>query len=215
MSVIDFKKRHTDNWDVMHEHLQSPDSMVYIDDTNRDFSSPTSIDLNVGSAYIIPGSNQSFAFPEEGLKVKPHCSVVIYTEQRIKLPYNVFGVVTGKGSFIFKGCFLSTGKIDPAFDGYLKIGFHNGGNSSLVLKKGDPFATVFFLNTDATLNSPLKEYQTNLNPDLPRLNMMQRCGMYIKEHWLSMLAWSLISIPAFFYYVVQIIDIVSRWLSQK
>lgn len=206
MSVIDFKKRHTDNWDVMHEHLQSPDSMIFINDAGKKYTCPTSIDLNVGSAYIIPGSNQSFAFPEDGLKVKPHCSVVIYTEQRMKLPYNVFGVVTGKGSFIFKGCFLSTGKIDPAFDGYLKIGFYNGGNSSLVLKKGDPFATVFFLNTDATLNAPLKEYQTSLNPDLPHIKLIQRCWMYAKEHWVSFFAWVVVAVPSAIFYILQILN---------
>lgn len=206
MSVIDLKKRHTFDWDEMHKHLSSPDSMVYLGNTRKDVSCPTSIDLNVGSVYIIPGSNQTYAIPDEGLKIKPHRSVVVYTEQRMKLPYNVFGVVTGKGTFIFKGCFLSTGKIDPAFDGYLKIGFYNGGNSSVVLKKGEPFATVFFLNTDATLKAPLREYQTNLAPDVPRITWYQRCWIYTKEHWLSFLAWAIVALPAAIDYIMRILN---------
>ena len=204
MSVVNLSKRHTNQWDEVHEHLQSPDSMIYINEGNN--INPTSMDLEVGSAYIVPGSNQTFAISEtEGLKIKPHESVVIYTKQRVKLPYNVFGVVTGKGTYIFKGCFLSTGKIDPAFDGYLKIGFLNGGNSSVVLKKGEPFATAFFLNTDATLKAPLREYQTNLTPDLPRIKWYQGCWIYMKEHWISFLAWAILAFPTAIYYTMQII----------
>ena len=124
MSVIDLKKRVTQKWEEMHDELKSESSLVYIDQ-ELDDNNRTSMDLEVGSAYILPGSNQTYKIPEKGIEIKPRKAVVIYTKQRLKLPYNVFGVVTGKGSYIFRGCFLSTGKIDPAFDGYLKIGFLN------------------------------------------------------------------------------------------
>lgn len=214
MSILDLNKRQTNDWEEMHKHLSSPDSMVYIDNVRIDAT--TSIDLNVGEAYIIPGSNHTYSIPEtDGLKVKPHRSVVIYTKQRIKLPYNVFGVVTGKGLFIFKGCFLSTGKIDPAFDGYLKIGFYNGGNSSVRLRRGDAFATAYFLNSDGTLTAPLKQYQTELSPDLPKIKVHQRVWLYIKENWIRFLAWAFIAIPTALLYISQFIDLLKGWLSQK
>lgn len=213
MSIIDFNKRHTSDWEEMHLHLSSPDSLVYIDNVDNEIARPTSIDLNVGDAYIIPGSNHIFAIPDNGLIVKPHCAVVIYSKQRIKLPYNVFGVVTGKGSLIFRGCFLSTGKIDPAFDGQLKIGFFNGGNQKICLKSGEPFATAYFLNADATLTAPLNQYQTGLSPDLPEITIYQKIWLYTKAHWISFVAWAIVAIPTFLLYSSQFIELVIKWLS--
>lgn len=134
MSVIDLKRRSTSDWEEMHKHLQSTDSTVFIAPLIYRKVGPVSMDIEVGDAYIIPGSNETFEIPKDGVQVKPRQSIVVYTRQRFKLSYNVFGVVTGKGKYIFKGCFLSTGKIDPGFEGCLKIGFFNGGCSSIKLK---------------------------------------------------------------------------------
>ena len=182
MSVIDLKKRVSQDWDIMHEHLQDESSLVYINQ-KLDDNNFTSIDLEVGSAYILPGSNQTYRIPDKGIEIKPRKAVVIYTKQRLKLPYNVFGVVTGKGSYIFRGCFLSTGKIDPAFDGYLKIGFLNESNSSITLKPGDKFATAFFLSTESVLDAPLNKYQTELEPSLPVLKWHKKVLYWLKDNW--------------------------------
>lgn len=182
MSVIDLKKRVSQDWDIMHEHLQDESSLVYINQ-KLDDNNFTSIDLEVGSAYILPGSNQTYRIPDKGIEIKPRKAVVIYTKQRLKLPYNVFGVVTGKGSYIFRGCFLSTGKIDPAFDGHLKIGFLNESNSSITLKPGDKFATAFFMSTESTLKAPLKEYQTELAPAPTVLKWYEKVWYWLIDNW--------------------------------
>lgn len=215
MSVIDLSKRNSQDWEEMNQHLQSSDSSVYIDPKPLNGVVAPSMDLEVGNAYIIPGSNESFKIPDNGIKIKPRQSVVLFTRQRFKLPYNVFGVVTGKGTFIFKGCFLSTGKIDPGFDGLLKIGFFNGGTSSIVLKPKEAFATVYFLNTDSTLAAPLPNYQTSLEHDMPQLKWFQRLWMYVKEHWVAFIAWAIVAIPTFLLYSAQFIDLIKEWLSRK
>lgn len=97
MSVIDLAKRSTSDWNETYKHLQSTDSVVFFTPYNKDKVGPVSMDIEVGDAYILPGSNESFKIPREGIKVKPKESIVVYTKQRFKLPYNVFGVVTGKG----------------------------------------------------------------------------------------------------------------------
>ena len=215
MSVIDLRKRSTSDWEKMHQHLQSTDSVIFIDPKNNDRIGPVSMDIEVGDAYIVPGSNESFKIPQEGVKVKPKQAVVLYTSQRFKLPYNVFGVVTGKGKYIFKGCFLSTGKIDPGFEGCLKIGLFNGGCSSINLKPNDVFATVYFLNTDMTISAPLKNYQSSLEHDVRGLSLRKRVGIYLKEHWLAFLGWGIVAVPTFLLYSAQFIGILKEWLSQK
>lgn len=189
MSVIDLKRRSTSDWEEMHKHLQSTDSIVFIAPMDGGQVGPVSMDVEVGDAYIMPGSNESFLIPQEGVLVKPRQSIVVYTRQRFKLSYNVFGVVTGKGKYIFKGCFLSTGKIDPGFEGCLKIGFFNGGCSSINLKPNDSFATVYFLNTDTTLSAPLKNYQNSLEHDVKRIRWYKKMWLYLKDHWLGIVAW--------------------------
>lgn len=215
MSVVDLKKRSSSDWDKIHECLQSTDSKVFIDPRKEESIGPASMDIEVGDAYIIPGSNESFKIPEEGIKVKPKQAVVLYTRQRFKLPYNIFGVVTGKGKYIFKGCFLSTGKIDPGFEGCLKIGFFNGGCLRITLKPNDVFATVFFLNTDMTISAPLKNYQNGLDHDIKGISWDKRCWLYIKQNWLAFLGWGLVAIPTFLLYTYQFLELIGKWLSQK
>lgn len=204
MSVIDLKKRITSDWEQMHLHLQSTDSFVYVSPKNDDKISSVSMDVEVGDAYILPGSNEIFKIPKDGIKIKPEHSIIVYTNQKFKLPYNVFGIVTGKGQYIFKGCFLSTGKIDPGFEGRLKIGLFNGGCSDIRLKPNEVFATVFFMNTDITISAPLKNYQNNLGYDIKRIRWYARLWIYVKEHWRSILIWLFTVLPASIYYVAQI-----------
>lgn len=215
MSVINLIKRSTSDWEEMHKHLLSTDSVVFIDPQNEGKVGPVSMDVEVGDAYIVPGSNESFCIPQEGVKIKPKQSIIVYTRQRFKLPYNVFGVVTGKGKFIFKGCFLSTGKIDPGFDGCLKIGFFNGGCSSVNLKPNDSFATVYFLNTDTTISVPLKTYQNSLEHAIKRIKWYQIIWIYLRGHWLKIVAWAIVAIPTFLLYSSQFFNIIIGWLSQK
>ena len=76
MSVIDLTKRSTSDWNKTYKHLQSTDSVVFITPYNKDKVGPVSMDIEVGDAYILPGSNESFKIPKEGIKVKAKESVV-------------------------------------------------------------------------------------------------------------------------------------------
>lgn len=140
MALINLNKRVTDKWEVRCDNLESPDSFIYIKDrANEKVANPASMEIEVGDVYILPRNGQQYKIPEEGLSIDPKQSVVIYSRQKISLPYNAFGLITGKGNYIFQGCFISSGKIDPGFDGFLKIGFYNGSNKKILLKKGIGF----------------------------------------------------------------------------
>ena len=65
MSVIDLTKRSTSDWNETYKHLQSTDSVVFITPYNKDKVGPVSMDIEVGDAYILPGSNESFKIPKE------------------------------------------------------------------------------------------------------------------------------------------------------
>lgn len=200
MPIIDLKHRVSSNWDEVHKYLKSPDSYVYVKDRAIDeTSNPASMEVEVGDAYIIPGDNKQYKISEEGLKVPSRNSVVLYSKQKIMLPYNVFGVVTGKGNLIFQGCFISTGKIDPGFDGYLKIGFYNGGNKEVVLRNGEKFASLFFISTEGTLEAPLQNYQSAPPALLKHVKCYTRLWIWMKSNRVSLITW-LFALPAALHY---------------
>lgn len=214
MSVVNLRKRKTNEDPTEYfTHWKSPVSKIYIDQENP--TNPSSLDIEVGAKYIYPGSNHCFKIPEDGLNIRPHQTVVVFSRQRFMLPLNMFGIVTGKGKYIYQGCLVSTGKIDPGFDGTLKIGFHNGGSLPIKLMPGESFATAFFLNTEETLDAPLRHYPHELNPDVKKMSWLQKTGIYVKSHWIGFLAWAFIAIPTFLLYITQFIEIIKQWLSPK
>lgn len=197
MSLVNLNKRVTDNWDARCENLESPNSYIYVKDKSTErVLNPASMEICVGEVYILPGTSQQYKIPEKGLSINPKQTVVIYSEQKIALPYNIFGLVTGKGNYIFQGCFISTGKIDPGFDGYLKIGFYNGSNKKILLKRGNAFASVFFINTEFTMSHALEDYQNAPPADLPKISSWRICWNYISANWLSFVAWAIVAIPS-------------------
>ncbi len=207
MALISLNSRITDSWEERCKHLKSPESLIYVKDrAQEDIVNPASMEIAVGDVYILPGDNKQYRIADEGLTIKPKKSVVIYSQQKIALPYNAFGIVTGKGNYIFQGCFISTGKIDPGFDGYLKIGFYNGGNKKVTLMRGKGFASVYFINTDFTMEHALEDYQTAPPANIKQIGRLRTFWTYVTEHWISFLAWGIVALPAAIYYVLQIIS---------
>lgn len=211
MAIINLDKRVTDDWSVRCNNLESPDSFIYIKDrANEKVVNPASMEIEVGDVYILPGNSQQYKIPEDGLSIDPKQSVVIYSRQKISLPYNAFGLVTGKGNYIFQGCFISSGKIDPGFDGFLKIGFYNGSNKRILLQKGAGFASVFFMGTDFTMSSGLEDYQTAPPADTKQISKWRVCWNFVCAHWIQFLAWAFIAIPTAILYTMQFIELLMK-----
>lgn len=205
MAIVDLRTRLSNNWKECCLHDKSVDSLVYSSDVVNNIDCPTTIELKVGKICIKPGDSKTYKIDDSGLKIRPKESWIIYTEQILYIPLNVFGVVTGKGNYIFQGCFISTGKIDPGFKGNLKIGFYNGSNKTITLKKGDKFATVFFLTMQAVLDTPLKEYQNSPNPTTSTIRWWQKCEDYIISNWMQLLT-MIIALPPSIYWLIKLIS---------
>ena len=156
MAVVDLLNRCSDNNAVCEKSKLSPESLIYISPKPvSELLSPISCDLTIGAECYRPSVGKKYTLDENGIKVKSGESVVVYTKEHIRTPFNVFGLVTGKGKYIYQGCMVASGKIDPGFDGHLKICFYNGGKRSVILRQNEPFCTVFFIDTAYTLSAPL------------------------------------------------------------
>lgn len=207
MAIVDLKTRLSSKRDECEASKMSAESLIYTD-SNIDIAegNPMSIDLKVGDICLLPGDSRTYRIDEHGIKVKPKQSVVIYSKEKFVLPLNVFGLVTGKGTYIFQGCMVASGKIDPGYRGNLKVCFFNGGRSTVTIKPGDVFCTVFFMDGDCTLMSPLADYQENPNPALANLSWYLRLCHWLKANWYNLI----ISIGTIAAVIISLISLITK-----
>ena len=156
MSIINLSKRTTNEFSNYSKYMKSSDSLIYLDeDAKFDDSGPDCLMLSVGECWYDKGRYVSID-PKKGIKIRPHQGVVIESKEHIAVPLNMYGVIFGAGSNIYKGVFISNGKIDPGYNGKLKIGYHNASDSIITIKRNDKLAYAIFLTSETNLDSITK-----------------------------------------------------------
>ncbi|ARK11904.1 hypothetical protein A6C57_17075 [Fibrella sp. ES10-3-2-2] len=159
MAVIDLETRLTESWDSYNSNLKSSDSLIFIDPHTFNIEDgPSSLDLTVGRRFFFHDHGKHFTLTDEGVYIEPFNAILIETEQRVCLPLNIFGLVIGKGHQIFQGTFISSGKINPGFNGRLNIGLYNGSRKRIHIKSGQPLCSCVFFQMESNMSSPLKNY---------------------------------------------------------
>ena len=183
MAIVDLSTRITNNWLDFHQNQLSSDSSIYI---NQDSiildDGPASIDFSVGEKWFFQNDNTAYKVTNDGIILTPFQSILIETFEEIALPYNIFGLVTGKGLQIFQGTFISTGKINPGFNGKLKIGIYNGSKKKIKLYKNKPLCTCVFFEMESNLKVPIKN-QADLSVQLIKpIGKKLQFVLYLKEN---------------------------------
>lgn len=212
MAVVDLLNRSSDNNAICEKSKLSPESLIYISPKPlSELISPISCDLSIGAECYRPNIGKKYTLDENGIKVKSGESVVVYTKEHIRTPFNVFGLVTGKGKYIYQGCMVASGKIDPGFDGHLKICFYNGGKRSVILRRNEPFCTVFFIDTAYTLSAPLYASMERTQPTDTAVGKLRACCIWVKKNWISLLALFL-SVPAALHWFLEFLKYLFKQL---
>ncbi len=161
MSLIDLKDRITDDWILYNKQKKSFKSKIFVSNGIKlDNDSYKTLNLTVGDSYWKNGVE--IAIPKNGIKLKSNESILISSKQKIALPYNVFGVITGVGTNIFKQQFISAGKIDCGYNGNLKVALYNGNKGVVTFKSDDLLAGCNFFTTDLTLNESISDFKDRI-----------------------------------------------------
>ncbi len=183
MSVIDLTRRLTHSYEDYTRCTKSSDSLVFVDTEVRLDDAPASFDFTVGDGWFNCTDNRYYAIPEDGLSLRPRESVVIETRQVVGVPLNAFGLVTGKGKFIFQGVLVSSGKIDPGFCDKLRIGLYNGGHEVVTIRKGEAFCTCCFFELESSFE--VARRKSNISPSSihPAVPFHIRATSFLKKHW--------------------------------
>lgn len=188
MAVVDLKKRITYDWDEYSNNIKSHESNIYISQNNAKIQADTSLNLTIGEEGYDNKKRAAFKIPERGIRVKPGKYVVLITEQYVGIPYNIYGLVVGKGANIFLGGVISTGKIIPGYKGELKIGYYNASNGTIVLKRGDLIACCVFFDLESTLVSDGRADVDEKYPALEYEGKIARLKIVLAENWYNILS---------------------------
>ena len=186
VAVAHLEERLTTEERLYDRYRASSSSLVYVDGAaDRRADEPASLDLCVGGRWYDPGIGSTFPLPDNGYVLRPGRTLVVETQQRLRLPDNLFGLVTGRGKYIFQGVFVSPGKIDPSFDGHLLIAVYNASQHSVVLKPGDPFCSCSFFDMEKT--SRTRRNPPGALPSLQRPRWNQRVTRFGRANWLALM----------------------------
>lgn len=189
MSIVNLNKRMTQDETEYSAAIRSSDSMIYVTVDKEcenvpiitDPSGPDCLALHVGTCLYYKGCNWKID-SEKGVKIKAGTSVVLETAESLRLPANVYGLLYGNGKNIYRGAFISCGKIDPLFTGKLRIGIYNGGAKKIVLKTGDKLAYAVFFQTESDILSDQLSRATEVPSIREKLGVWTRLGRFVSDH---------------------------------
>ena len=127
-------------------------------------------------------ADRYFLIGDNGVTLAAYQSLLVETAETVATPYNVFGIVTGKGAQIFRGTFISTGKINPGFNSKLKIGIYNGSNNPFVIRRGDPLCSCVFFEMELSILAPLKSYDDGAAPLDYLLTVTEKTKLWLRRN---------------------------------
>lgn len=177
MTVLNVKGRTTSDFKVFQQASSSINSLVYTDaaqESIEDFS----LELSIGDGWSdnYSEANKSLWNICDVLTVRRHGSIVVEVKETIQMPYNRYGVVLPTGSlFLTYGLMVAAAKVEPSFQGKLKLRLFNTTNRSVKLKKGQKLGSIIFFHTESTPISqpisrsseistrPINKYQKTIN----------------------------------------------------
>lgn len=113
-----------------------------------------SYDLHVGDSYVEQAKRDKMKSLKDGdsFLIKPRHAVIIYTQEQVEFPPNLFGIILPKVSLLQYGISNTCSKIDPGYSGKLLVTLFNLGTKTLQIKKGDAVCSLALLSISKEYN---------------------------------------------------------------
>ncbi len=160
MSIIWLKNRLTKDSEIYENYKKSDNSYIFFSEDIDRLEDEFSLDISFKSAESITKRKRKIMRNSEDLAEKkeiiipPHTSVHVESCEYIAIPYNVYGLVMPSGKLLFdKGILVPTTKIEPSFEGYLKIFMYNTTEKSVHLNLDTKAVSLVFFSMNHLLNS--------------------------------------------------------------
>jgi dUTPase len=100
------------------------------------------LDLHVGGSYQV--DFHSWRALDDHMTLRPNDCIRLLTDEIVETPHGAFGQICSKGAPSAEGLLVANQKVDPNFGGPLKLAVFNAGSSSVIVKRGAVFASLWF-----------------------------------------------------------------------
>jgi deoxycytidine triphosphate deaminase len=156
MGILSISGKHTNSNEAFEVNKKSDASLIYSD---AKMVEEFSIELSVGEQWAKDLSKEKaimYAIEDDEILIKPQSSIVLEVQENIQVPFNMYGLILQTGSvFLEQGILVGAGKIEPSFDGKLRMLIYNTSKTKRTLKKGQKIASAIFMRTDKTIKAPI------------------------------------------------------------
>lgn len=159
MSLVNIKNRVTSDEKTFDSNSSSDQSYLFLKDSANHIVESFSLELSLGNGWADRYSETERSLieidDENGIEIAKKGSVVVEVGEDINMPHNLYGIIVPTGSlFLSKGILIAPSKIEPSFNGKMKLRLFNTSNDKFVLKKKDKLASAIFFSTDVTEHQP-------------------------------------------------------------
>lgn len=131
------------------EHIEGNGIEVQNVNLSRQLT-PSGIDLTLGPSYKRPATQEVFHADNNGgqLILKPSTFYHLHTVEKIRLPDDVHASTEEIMSTALNGVRVTTGVVNPGFEGKLLLGVENISETSKILNPGDKIVQINFYELD-------------------------------------------------------------------
>ena len=167
-------------WEFKREESKS---MILADKTIRELNSkneitiepigektiqPASVDLSLGTSWSQPivrsngrtkltelSEADNWSWHDEKMLITPGAFVLATTRERVRLPANVAGMISGRSSVGRAGLFVeNAGYVDPGFDGHITLELYNASPNTIEIEAGTRVAQLILIQMDGAAAEP-------------------------------------------------------------
>lgn len=188
MSILYLPGRTTTIEKEYREQQVADASKILVDDSANVES--FSIELTVGTNWSesYGKTNAMVEIESAGIDLASGRSVVIEVAERIGIPFNMYGLVIPTGSlFLDQGIIIAAAKIEPAFQGKLKLRLVNSSGERRKVVIGQKVASAIFFATDHTMfHADVTKRPVTVVPSVPTYRRFIR---WISVNRLAVIGW--------------------------
>lgn len=143
-----------------------------IDPFDTKYLQPCSVDLTLGDVAV----ERHLTFDSTLWSIKSHQFLLASTLERVKLPANIAGTVSGKSTWGRKGLIIEcAGHVDPGFEGDLTLEMFNFTDHDILMRKGTPICQIVFSYLDIAAEHPYQgRYQLQSGITAARASLILR-----------------------------------------
>ncbi len=152
MSILYLPSRTTAIDEEYRKQQVADASKILVDETAQieSFSIELTVDTNWSESY--GKTNAMVEIDSTGIELASGRSIVIEVAEKIGVPFNMYGLVIPTGSlFLDQGIIIAAAKIEPAFQGKLKLRLVNNSGERRKVVIGQKVASAIFFATDHTM----------------------------------------------------------------